>query len=282
MRKVNKDYTQIPQDLEKESCKEKIEEVLKEGNKHKFSNYFYAAESVKITLNAIYHKKCAYCESNIDAGASLEVEHFRPKNKVQETEHTGYYWLAYEWSNLLLACEKCNGKSHKSNKFPIEGVRVEQPIFENGNLITHIESDYFLAEKALLLNPEIDDVEKLFIFKPDGTIKGLNNRAEKSIEIYGLDRESLKIARKKIIDDYATKLRSYFDDIKSEKISKDTFQYSTQNLMRELENKKNNPAEPYSRLYFFMFNKFDIFFSKLIPSEFHNLLQKIYSKYGSA
>jgi 5-methylcytosine-specific restriction endonuclease McrA len=79
-------------------------------------------------LQDLYPYKCAYCETD-SSGSSLQVEHFRGKDKnIRNTKDTkdrhAYYWLAYEWSNLLLICSDCNGA--KSDYFPLEanGVRV--------------------------------------------------------------------------------------------------------------------------------------------------------------
>ncbi len=62
--------------------------------------------------------KCCFCESkvaHIDAG---DVEHYRPKGESKQTESDpvnklGYYWLAYEWDNLLIACQRCNRREEK-------------------------------------------------------------------------------------------------------------------------------------------------------------------------
>src|SRR5215469_15345176 len=69
-------------------------------------------------LQRIFADKCAYCESPVGHVAYGEVNHFRPKALVQEdAAFPGYYWLAYEWSNLLLACRQC--ALSKRNRFPI-------------------------------------------------------------------------------------------------------------------------------------------------------------------
>src|SRR5262245_37503875 len=76
--------------------------------------------------------KCGFCESPILETYPGDVEHYRPKSAIsalrddvdalgQQREalagitgrltdtvsSTGYYWLAYEWSNYLLACSVC-------------------------------------------------------------------------------------------------------------------------------------------------------------------------------
>lgn len=62
------------------------------------------------------HQKCCYCERRIDTfGTNQAVEHYRPRKK--------YPLLKFTWTNLLLACARCNGK--KSDEFPKDG---RQPI----------------------------------------------------------------------------------------------------------------------------------------------------------
>src|SRR5208283_227039 len=70
----------------------------------------YHHSEIKDALIALFHGKCAYCESfirNVDYG---HIEHFRPKSI--------YPKLTFEWTNLLLACGICNGAEHKGDKFP--------------------------------------------------------------------------------------------------------------------------------------------------------------------
>lgn len=54
-------------------------------------------------------QKCAYCDRVVALG-NQPVEHFRPVLG-------GYFWLAWDWDNLLFACVSCNGP--KSNEFPL-------------------------------------------------------------------------------------------------------------------------------------------------------------------
>jgi len=69
---------------------------------------------VKGLLQAMQGSVCAYCGVEI----SLDVDHFRPKGAVDgDQHHGGYWWLAYECSNYLLACTICNRR--KRSRFPI-------------------------------------------------------------------------------------------------------------------------------------------------------------------
>lgn len=76
--------------------------------------------------------KCWYCEAK-SSRAPFDVDHYRPKlgitvDDVNIVGHDGYYWLAYEWSNFRLSCQRCNrpeqdhtGTLHgKANEFPIQ------------------------------------------------------------------------------------------------------------------------------------------------------------------
>ncbi len=73
----------------------------------------YGSKPVKRILVAAHSCKCCYCERKYDEPRHLAVEHFRPKTAVRQSnkhkeQYPGYYWLAYDWDNLLLSCHECN------------------------------------------------------------------------------------------------------------------------------------------------------------------------------
>ena len=95
-------------------------------------------------LANVFHGKCAYCEVHIaQARQSGDAEHYRPKGAVNrrlpgrtglprvrvkapdgsEIDHPGYFWLAYNWRNLLPSCRRCNSEDGKKNQFPVTGDR---------------------------------------------------------------------------------------------------------------------------------------------------------------
>ena len=95
-------------------------------------------------LAAVSNHKCWYCEAK-SPRAPLDVDHFRPKlgvtvDNVKLSKHSGYYWLAYEWSNFRLSCQRCNRPEKdegdtlhgKANEFPIqdEAHRCQEPTAE--------------------------------------------------------------------------------------------------------------------------------------------------------
>jgi len=54
------------------------------------------------------HDKCWYVECR-NLGTDDDMDHFRPKGGVKEDPaHPGYYWLAFEWTNLRLSCHRAN------------------------------------------------------------------------------------------------------------------------------------------------------------------------------
>jgi uncharacterized protein (TIGR02646 family) len=86
-----------------------------------FDAGIYGHRTVKEALVAAQHSKCCFCESKV--GMDGDVEHYRPKAGFSQgmrrrIEGPGYYWLAYEWSNLLLSCSICNQR-FKRSLFPL-------------------------------------------------------------------------------------------------------------------------------------------------------------------
>lgn len=278
---VQKDFTAIPAQLTSKNCKAKINEALAEKNNHNFSTSYYKHKEVVKALQDLYHKKCAYCETNTSAGASLQVEHFRPKAKVTEVPfdattgvgHQGYYWLGYEWSNLLLSCAKCNEKGAKGNHFPIanESFRViKHPLTTTNELDRNkcvITCAELANENPLLLNPETDEVENHLIFLPDGTVKGITSKGKKTVEILKLNRENLVLARKNKVDVIFGRIE-YYTLLFLENPSH--INILVKNLVPVFENDilKNQDATcVYSRLHWFMWAKFDLFFTNRLTVE---------------
>ena len=57
--------------------------------------------------------KCAYCESRITHVDYGHIEHHVPK-----AGPNGRPKRTFQWSNLLLACGRCNGSENKGDRFP--------------------------------------------------------------------------------------------------------------------------------------------------------------------
>lgn len=227
MKKVNKNFKVKPLSLQATRLpyQKAIRKVIANNGWTNSASKLYTSTSVKKSLNQIYNNKCAYCEQT-PVGSPLEIDHFRPKDGVKGITHTGYYWLAYEWSNLLYSCGNCN--EAKRNKFPIfySANRVNTPSLDGrGNII---ESNNFIlnnplkSENPKLLNPEFDYPEKHISFTPDGKVIDLSPKGSESIIAYNLNRDELYVnGRMRIKDEIQLKilkrLERYEDNSRSAK-----------------------------------------------------------------
>ncbi len=233
MKKIYKDFNNPPNVLNSPQAKALLHNALIEKGTHDFKTGIYRHPAVLEALSSptLYNNKCAFCESDTTAGAPMQVEHYRPKAKVSEDDsHPGYYWLGYEWTNLLLACSSCNNK--KRNHFPIAigSARVKSHPVTSGILDTALskaDSQMLVDEQALLINPELEnETRSYFSFSSDGKIKGNNLKGETTINICGLNRNPLLLSRKKIYDDLFGKLLRHLDRYNRQMIDEDTLLYT--------------------------------------------------------
>jgi hypothetical protein len=173
-----------------------------------------------------FHKKCAYCETRVDTAQQFgDVEHFRPKGPPtdeynqpvfteQRKPHPGYFWLAYEWLNLMPACISCNRpgthpdgtKAGKWNRFPVKGPRAAK----RGD---PLDPD----ENRLLLNPYLDVPEVDLIFDPDtGIVAPRTERGATTINVLGLNREGLRDARKRAAQSAKDHYSAFLEAVRTE------------------------------------------------------------------
>lgn len=127
------------------------------------------------------------------------MEHFAPKGAVTElvkpgkevaglpnvkgrtfrtVSDTGYWWLAYDWGNYSMACERCNS-AWKKSLYPVAPARVGPVAQGDGTT-------------ALLLDPfgAADPTDHLR-FDEFGKVIHLTERGRVTIETAGLHRPSL-------------------------------------------------------------------------------------------
>lgn len=155
-----------------------------------FNSQIYGHPEVKTALQNLQDGKCCFCEAKILHVSYGDVEHYRPKKGwVQATEslnRPGYYWLAYEWDNLLLACQICNQR-HKKNFFPL---------VNNSNRALSHEAN-IAEELPFFIKPDKDNPEHFIEFREEipFPIDG-NERGRWTIKMLGLDRETLNERRR--------------------------------------------------------------------------------------
>ena len=134
MKKINKDINDIPQTLVEQGKLTDLRRLeLIKAKKYIDTDVYnsrYKTEDIRDKLKVIYNYKCAFCEQRVE---QYHIEHFRPK-KI-------YYWLAYSWDNLLLACHYCN--TYKGIEFEIKGKRAQAPRSKIPKNINTISSEKY-------------------------------------------------------------------------------------------------------------------------------------------
>jgi uncharacterized protein (TIGR02646 family) len=187
------------------AAREAYAAALKAGGKPEFQQKIWSDLKAWMLKNAL-NGKCAYCESKFEASSFGEAEHYRPKSNVRDLQrkkvarapggpHQGYYWLAYEWTNLLPSCGKCN--NIKRDLFPVAKAYVfgpdPDPEPQPGYWRERLNAD----EEPLLINPLFEDPSEYLVFGAGGTVvaRDGNPRGQATIDVFGLDREELRTAR---------------------------------------------------------------------------------------
>lgn len=165
----------------------------KKTNPHrlKFKASIYGDIEVKNQLISDQYEKCCFCEGTFLANAHGDVEHFRPKAGYKQIAtdkigKPGYYWLAYDWNNLMFSCAICN-QIHKKNLFPINSGTTRA--------LSHIYALEAVAD-CYLINPNEEDPETHIEFA-QYVPKGRTTKGKNSITAYGLKRKRLNEARGK-------------------------------------------------------------------------------------
>ncbi len=221
MIKVTKDINDIPKSLvpaftdkfpdgriprSSRTTHTKRTELINNGSYIDNPNYNsrYKLDDIKGRLKKIYNSKCAFCEQKVE---QLHVDHFRPK-KI-------YYWLAYSWDNLILACPTCN--EHKGINFELNGDICS---FDNDerNLrdVNNLSATYDLTEQPKMVNPEILDPANNLTFSRDGKVDSLEPNLKYTIMTCKLDRKYLNDERRKILDRFKNEIQAELVNSKNE------------------------------------------------------------------
>ncbi len=307
MRKVVKDFNNPPDDLRRCAVIQHKDIEIR-GRNHRFVDECW--RTTIIALRKLYHNKCAYCESAIvpydnhndspEIRKRFTVEHYRPK--------TYYYWLAYEWSNLLPLCKDCNG--NKGDKFPFIGknpygmtnkmLNIEHPQKTENKLdLEKCRANHkdLLSENASFLHPEIDEPELCLSFSIDGQIKFNDlklgketdeafeirrKRADITIKEIKLDRFDLHTARLTLINDKKRDLEialKYFFKFADSSDSIIIF-FPFFDGLKQLQ----EVHQPFSLLGKAMFENFNVFFVKpfqeLYGDDTADLLNYAYTEFA--
>ncbi|WEJ35650.1 AAA family ATPase [Sinorhizobium prairiense] len=140
------------------------------------------------TLSDLFQGRCGYCEQRLELSRRSPLEPHRPLGLAQgkdgRTDQAYYSWLAYDWDNMVAACESC--RRRKQNQFFVDGNRggVNAPVGELRS-----------TETALLLDPCFDDPSEHLHFQTDGRIEPMSRKGEETISVLSLNRRELVDAR---------------------------------------------------------------------------------------
>ena len=93
---------------------------IPQDEKSKLLVHYRHSDIQKLLFDSSY-QKCAFCECKPGECGNIEVEHFAPKSLYPE--------LAFEWSNLLPSCRKCNEAklNYDTKNNPIVNPAKENP-----------------------------------------------------------------------------------------------------------------------------------------------------------
>ena len=105
-----------------------------------------------------FHHKCAFCEARMEHVQHPQVEHYRPKGRVE------FEALMFHWNNWLLSCGRCNESKWKH--FPDCG------------------------GAPCLLDPTDDEPGEHLLFHKQ-EVEGLSDRGRETVRLLGLDRSPL-------------------------------------------------------------------------------------------
>ncbi len=183
-------------------CQRKTGELIDcyENDREAQVTNLYKQKSIKdevfLAKDGPFHGKCAYCECNLIDFQHGDIEHFRPKKAVTDENdnvvnitdaegrtipHPGYYWLAYDWTNLLPSCAICNQpstangeKRGKRNRFPVEKGHALKP-------------SELVNEKPLLINPTVEDPSDHLEVDENGYMIPKTDRGRMCIKVFGLN-----------------------------------------------------------------------------------------------
>ncbi len=177
------------------------------GNDPDIDKGLYKKQKVNMLMDydGPFRGKCAYCDRDIH-NQHGDVEHYRPECAVTDIDRKpvkrtingrietrpGYYWLAYDWTNLLPSCIRCNQSSiqftegrliGKWDRFPVVDFRAWEPGEEDD-------------EEPLLIHPVKMKPSDHLVFDPNGVIGWNTDCGETTVRVLGLNEYGLPGRRK--------------------------------------------------------------------------------------
>jgi len=280
----NKNLTSPPPELMNSKWNTIKHDLLVNKHNHEAKSECYRDTTLSY-LTELYKNKCAICER--ERGMELQVDHFRPKkqrnNKTEiKYNQPGYYWLAYEWFNLIPLCSYCN--INKSNKFPLSTWDNTNRISDHLNIHTIAGfNSYNLNwlqkhENPLLINPEYEiHPERHFSFRIDGRIIGQTDEGVETINICKLNRKDLKRERIEIRFRFVNDIKSALKDFDDHRDNAE-LKGELKSIFKRIKlNCHQNSA--HSLYHIFLYTYFDYFIVSKIPQDLRDLVTNYFNDY---
>ena len=188
-----------------------------------FDKGIYKSTAVTAALGNAQHRKCCYCEGLL----ATDVEHFRPKTRSQQArrkpyEYPGYYWLAYTWSNLYMACVECN-RTYKRSLFPLKDPSQRNHSADDDN-----------GEVAMIVDPGGAEDPRNHIRFDDAAIMSVTEIGRETIAVLRLDRGDLTTFR--------------LNHLKLLNALKDIVSFPPEELSADLAEKRQNAIDSLSQM----------------------------------
>ncbi|WP_448208568.1 hypothetical protein [Azospirillum sp. sgz302134] len=165
-------------------------------------SYSHVWRALKEPLAKLSHYKCYYCET-VRVRDDYEVDHFRPKSGTSSDGHSGYWWLAFDASNLYFSCRFCNQRRRGINGEEAGGKGSAFPLLEGGIRAVKpsdiLEDEYpALADPCKRHEPSLIGFNDIGVAVPQPSRIGEPvefERARTSIRIYNLNHGWLRRRR---------------------------------------------------------------------------------------
>ncbi|WP_437992091.1 hypothetical protein [Sorangium sp. So ce145] len=165
---VRRDDTNKPEGFDKRSQMwvQRFEAARNKNPKLTMGKYWaQVRKELRDDAVALYHVfsgKCAFCEAKMAHVANPQIEHYRPKSRIE------FSGIVFKWDNWLLSCGRCN--ESKWAHFP-----------DCGGV-------------PCLIDPTVDDPQQ-HVGYVDHIVHGTSARGEETVRLLKIDRSPLEDER---------------------------------------------------------------------------------------
>lgn len=154
---------------------------------------------------------CCYCGARIENDKHTVIDHIKCQDRHKN--------LSLSFDNMLVSCDG-GQEDRKNNKVPEH----------------QLHCDAKKNNKDIPFSPLDEEIENLFIYFEDGSIKSKKHQADDMMEILGLDAEYLKSQRKNAIEGCSENCLNEAGDCTQEKLAVE---------LEKVKNKHDGKFEPY-------------------------------------